>query len=643
MSSNLGSINERGIIKGFERKGFTPEKCLSEIVANSIDAGAAKIMFVITSTYIDVIDWGRGMTLENVRNMLDLHRENHGTHQALGVSGLGWKPATFILSGKQLVLVYTRAEGGNNLLASGDGSLCVQVPWDQINASGKYTDMSSCYPAPFPNEYSDMNSGTIIRFPYTPILEKTIQDNFLDHNVPVMDRMSVIFGQFSVEIVCLNKNLDANREHRLKLYNYFGGSPAEYYTGKVYIDRIHQYKDAEGTLLFLWENPRDGETYYISKTTSGYSKSVKPYKSSMLGWEFVGEYIVKTGMRKKPEYFDVNNPKVPDAHERIFSEYDISHIGDDLDIMAKCKVVRNNQLIGYFEWPNGKSTSARASVRAMHTIFHTNCQLSYAPISMSDNVQDITMCIQENKNQYNGDAIPVNLRRLVEEIRNKTADDIWNYFVALVPVPGPEPPVVPVPGPEPPVVPVPGPEPPVVPVPGPEPPVVPVPGPEPPVVPVPEPVPEPPVVPVPEPVPPVVPVPGPEPPVVPVPGPEPPVVPVPGPEPPSDSDSDLDDFDIPVNPHRRILVSRKKALKMLIRLEPYAKDISETLVEMLCKINGKEGDKIMTETFVVIARANPSLLLQTIHHLYESLYSLNEHVRCGTTLYLLYSRYIMNK
>ena len=116
MSSNLGSINERGIIKGFERKGFTPEKCLSEIVANSIDAGAAKIMFVITSTHIDVIDWGRGMTLENVRNMLDLHRENHGTHQALGVSGLGWKPATFILSGKQLVLVYTRAEGGNNLL-----------------------------------------------------------------------------------------------------------------------------------------------------------------------------------------------------------------------------------------------------------------------------------------------------------------------------------------------------------------------------------------------------------------------------------------------------------------------------------------------------------------------------------------------
>jgi hypothetical protein len=123
----------------------------------------------------------------------------------------------------------------------------------------------------------------------------------------------------------------------------------------------------------------------------------------------------------------------------------------------------------------------------------------------------------------------------------------------------------------------------------------------------------------------------------------PPVVPAPGPEPPSDSDSDLDDFDIPVNPHRRILVSRKKALKMLIRLEPYAKDISETLVEMLCKINGKEGDKIMTETFAVIAHANPSLLLQTIHHLYESLYSLNEHVRCGTTLYLLYSRYIMNK
>ena len=63
---------------------------------------------------------------------------------------------------------------------------------------------------------------------------------------------------------------------------------------------------------------------------------------------------------------------------------------------------------------------ARGNVKGMHNTFHTNCYLSYAPTSTSDNIQDITIGIQENKNQYNGDAIPLNLRRLVEEIRNQT-------------------------------------------------------------------------------------------------------------------------------------------------------------------------------------------------------------------------------
>jgi AP2-associated kinase len=634
MTSTIGSINERGIIKGFERKGFTPEKCLSEIVANSIDARAPKVTFIITSTHIDVIDWGNGMTHENAQNMLDLHRENHGTHKALGVSGLGWKPASFILSGKQMVLVYTRVSGGE--------SLCVEVPWGHINASGKYTGMSSCYPAHFPDEYSMMESGTIIRFPYTPLLENTIDSNFMDNTIPIMDRMSVIFGQFSTEINYNNKNKNPNKTYKMDMYNYFGGTPNEYYTGRVYEDCIRQYKDPKnGSDLFLWKNSLDDETYYIPKATSGYSKHKQVYKSSMVGWDFVGEYVVSTGMRKKPAYFDINNPRIPDSHERIFSDYDKDHIGEDFDIMAKCKVARNKQLIGYFEWPNLKTTSGRGNVKGMHNTFHTNCYLSYAPISTSDNIQDITIGIQENKNQYNGDAIPLNLRRLVEEIRNQTADIIWKYFEDLVsenlPVEDPvEEPVVHVEYPveEPhgePVIQVKDPvEEPVIHI------EVPV---EEPVVQVDEPVVQvdEPVVQVDEPV-----VQVDEPHEEPVEDPNVSHSDINSESSSSDNDSDTDDSIHNVSEHTRILVKRKTAIKMLNRLIPHAEQISSDLVEMLCTINGKEGDKVLKQTFEVIRRLNPELLLHSICHLYEELYSDNEPVRCGSKLYQLYNLFIMN-
>ena len=616
MTSTIGSINERGIIKGFERKGFTPEKCLSEIVANSIDARASKVTFIITPTHIDVIDWGNGMTHENAQNMLDLHRENHGTHKALGVSGLGWKPASFILSGKQMVLVYTRVSGGE--------SLCVEVPWGHINVSGKYTGMSSCYPAHFPDEYSMMESGTIIRFPYTPLLENTIDSNFMDNTLPIMDRMSVIFGQFSTEINYNNKNKNPNKTYTLGMYNYFGGTPNEYYTGRVYEDRIRQYKDLKtGSDLFLWENPLDGETYYIPKATSGYSKHKQVYKSSMVGWDFVGEYVVSTGMRKKLVYFDINNPRIPDSHERILSDYDKEHIGEDFDIMAKCKVARNKQLIGYFEWPNLKTTSGRGNVKGMHNTFHTNCYLSYAPTSTSDNIQDITIGIQENKNQYNGDAIPLNLRRLVEEIRNQTADIIWKYFEDLVSENLPVEPDIPVVHVDEPVVQV---EEPGIHIEAPgilveEPGIL---------------VEEPGI-------------------HIEAPGAlveEHHEEPVEDPnvshsdtnsEPSSsDNDSDTDDSIHNVSEHTRILVKRKTAIKMLNRLIPHAEQISSDLVEMLCTINGKEGDKVLKQTFEVVRRINPELLLHSICHLYEELYSDNEPVRCGSKLYQLYNLFIMN-
>ena len=647
-STQLGSFNESGTITNFERKGFTPEKCIGEIAANSMDAmfyavhrdnrplprvHNPKIEFRVTAKYIDIVDNGYGMTLERVRNMLDLNRENHGNHKALGVSGFGFKPATYILSGKQEIHVYTKVLGGE--------SLRVTIPWDQITTTGKYTNMSSCQPAPFPEEYLAMEMGTVLRFPYSPFLETKIHANFMDKSVPNLDRMSVIFGKFHVEISYKNAIKNPHKNHILNMYDYFGGKPLDYYTGKIYEDIIHQYKNNNGEYLFLWENVLDGKKYHIPKSGRGYGKRAKLYTSNMNGWgHYIGEYLVRTGMRIKPEYFDIQNPRIPTSHERWFSDYDTEHIGDDFDIMAKLKVSRNEQMIGCTEWANAKTTSARGSVKGMHTTFHTNCHLSYNPISSANNIQDITMGIQENKNQYTGEAIPVNMRRLVEEIRNKTATIIWSYFEELVgdndhdddscdgndsssasddgndtafsddtggalssPDDNRHGRVDDTPSS---------------------------------------------------------------------------VVPSSSDNGQSDivgdhtsssvyvvasttasesaapsslvhssiTDDDIDESmftNVPVIDHNRILIPREIGVKMLHKLMPYAEVVSETIVEILCKINGKEGDKIMKETFEIMRNIAPQMLIVSLQHLYENIYSSNENVKCGTTLYVLYTRYIMKK
>ena len=565
-STQLGSFNESGTITNFERKGFTPGKCLGELGANSLDAmfyavdrdnkhlprvQNPKIEFRVTNKYIDIVDNGYGMTLERVRNMLDLNRENHGGHKALGVSGFGFKPATYILSEKQEIHVYTKVLGGE--------SLCVTIPWDQITATGKYTNMSTCEPAPFPEEYLAMKMGTILRFQYSPLLENIINTNFTDKSIAVLDRLAVIFGNFEVEISYLNNIKSPNNPIVLEKYNYFSGNPStEFYSGKIYKDYIHQYKNNTGEQLFLWENSVDNKTYYIPKSGKGFNKDAKPYTSNMAGWELVGEYRVHTGMRMKPEYFDIQNPRMPSQQARFMSEYDKRLIGDidvddsgnnnkknkkntakgdQFDFMAKCKVERNNQLIGCFEWANSKTASARSGVRGTHDGFHTNCYLIYDPISSSDNIQDITMGIQENKNQYTGEAIPLNMKRLVEAIRNKTADLIWKYFEGLIP------------------------------------------------------------------------------------------------EQPSTIDDDID----------KNMFTRENGVKMLDELMPYAEEVSETIIELFCKINDKKSDKFLKETFKIMCMGNPERLLKTLQHLYENKYSENEIDKCRTTLCELYTRYIMKK
>ena len=53
-----GQIDEQGYMNGMNKKGFNSSRVLSELYANSIDAGATKIVAKIDRDYIYIIDDG---------------------------------------------------------------------------------------------------------------------------------------------------------------------------------------------------------------------------------------------------------------------------------------------------------------------------------------------------------------------------------------------------------------------------------------------------------------------------------------------------------------------------------------------------------------------------------------------------------
>ena len=76
--TKVGEIDESGILHGLFRKGFSFAKSLSEIHANSIDAKATNITYVIDKK-IRIIDDGRGMDQRELKNAFSMYNSNHST------------------------------------------------------------------------------------------------------------------------------------------------------------------------------------------------------------------------------------------------------------------------------------------------------------------------------------------------------------------------------------------------------------------------------------------------------------------------------------------------------------------------------------------------------------------------------------
>ncbi len=435
----IGNIDERGYLNGMRRRGYTPQKCLLEICANACDASQGqdvgpsdqkKFLSLITRERIRLIDNSAGMTVEGLENMFSLHRSNHSEHKSMGVSGIGAKPALLILSETTTVKVSTRTRDGEYIIAT--------VPWKEIMDAGRYTgmvtrrEMTAEERDAFRDERAKYSMhirgqpvGTTIEFAHNDLLENLLLQQ-ASHMNP-LDQTGVVFGHvtdYAFEVV------GSDGKHLvLPKYNYFGGHRPDYY-GEVRRDQIEQYYSAASNDdRFIWKRA-DGD-YEIVRDGRGFSKDVKKVVKNLQGYRLVGSFEALTGCRVDPNIFDLAKPADVLGCTGTYTHiYDAPFFSEELDYASKSgtALIRNLQYIGNIPLIDYKPSSARGDSKSAFDNMLVHQELEYYPPSQQDNHQDITMNIQENKNQFDGAAVPIPLRRLLRAIRLETAAQLRAYF-----------------------------------------------------------------------------------------------------------------------------------------------------------------------------------------------------------------------
>jgi hypothetical protein len=424
----VGSINDSGILQGLRRKGFTLPKCLSELKANSIDAEANNLEYNVTSSNIKMIDDGKGMKYEEIRNMYDMHKENHAGEKKLGVSGVGGKVATMHLSEEKTVIMYTKTRNGPYWK--------VIVPWDIMFKEGKYSGMINVQNMnekeiiDFHKERENMknkDTGVTICFPYNDKLATEIEKQFvLSNDELIENQLSFIYGRFNLAVNY--KHFESFEIKQMKKYDYFGGENNQYYTGKT-IETIKLY-EKKNVYRYIWDNKED--LFEIKKWGKGYKKVPELLTESINGWNHLGDYSVSVGCLRDEKYFTEKTNEMPQSALDVPLEYEKIHFGESKnESLCKPQLVRNDQIICSFDLPDVKISNRRANPKAMLQIRHVKCYLSYNPISNLDNKQDLLCGIQENKNQC-ACLLELPFSRLVQHIKHIKAEEIWTYFEKIV-------------------------------------------------------------------------------------------------------------------------------------------------------------------------------------------------------------------
>ena len=439
-----GGWDECGLVESLDRKGFTSNKSCCELIANSIDAQATQIIWKMcpTDNTIRLIDDGVGMDGERLRDMFKMFKSNNSDRKSMGVSGLGGKEGSYILSKQPNkeptdVIIYTHTRDGPYSK--------VITPWKQIFEEKKYTgkiiftEMSQSEIETFKEDRKEcqFKHGTTIVFKYNDVLKQLIETQFSKQDMCVMkmptnDRWDIIFGATSSTEIILDKS-DGTQPIILQKYDYFSGSDSEFYPGKS-IDVINHYIDADNEDRYIFSE-YDGEIEIPKNGKNGY-KTTPSDVSIHQTWKNIGSYEVYNGMRIDERIFDHKIPRRLDSATAFINQYDAEYfIGDveyNKDCLSGCSVRRNKQYITKILFA-GKynAKTSRGNGDAMLKSFHHRTEIRYTTFSNQDNRMDKTIGIQENKNQ-NQNNLPIPLERLITYLKSKDIGRLEKYFTDVI-------------------------------------------------------------------------------------------------------------------------------------------------------------------------------------------------------------------
>ena len=454
LKNKLGSINEAGYLESLYKKGFNELKSILELVANCIDAESTEIEFSVEEKNTYMTDNGKGMDEDDMKNMMDVQRENHKSDISLGVSGVGGKIATLYLGNKEEVIYYSHKQDGPYLKLT--------IPWKDIFKKQIYTGMSECE---YMNddekkkfeEKTTNNTGTMIEFKSSKVLTNTLLENFktkiikydedMQKSFRLTDSAPIVFGRFSELKITYKNYEDAEDIKTMKKYDYFSDEETEYYLGKQEFT-IEGWKLKQGNQVrYIYTDEIKNQWEIVAKGRGWSKKAIKNF-SNLTKYELFGKWDIYVGLRKDKSTFDPDNPctlkdlekKYKYAQNHFHNEYDQKYLVENLTqpnfaYINQWPLVRNGQEIGRIPCPDFAASSARGSLETYVT-YMTRVDIRYQPTSNQSNFQDKQMGIQENKNQFESGDIPLNFSRLVKHVRELQANKILKYMKGKVKTPG---------------------------------------------------------------------------------------------------------------------------------------------------------------------------------------------------------------
>lgn len=443
-----GTIDEAGFVCSMDKQGFDKFKSICEIISNSIDAGSKNIRFHICSNKLFILDDGNGMDENKARNMFAAHRENHTGDRTMGTAGIGGKIATKILSQINGVETETEVTIITHHKSSENKYITITVPWDQIVEQLKYTgkillnyssqtEIEQFLKLRIDNKFDQY--GTTICFQLNDnivdILDK--QFNCIQHNIPISQQISNIFGRFTTINISYKKNL--SEPISIQHYDYFGGQEIDYYSGiDKYDIEIYKNKHKKDYILrYLFIDHNSNKLSEFKKDGRGTRKehvSITNQELKLL--EYVGNFTLFIAMRKDKDIFDEDDANViqdPFQGTKELDWYDRQFVDDAhgksslRNDFCHTSLVRNNQYIVSSKIDNFKSENMRGDAISSLRILRTHSELRYYTESSQKNSLDDIINIQLNKNQHSG-VLPIELVRIISYYRDYKWNTIRQHF-----------------------------------------------------------------------------------------------------------------------------------------------------------------------------------------------------------------------